>query len=148
MAGRKKWTHTPVWGLPFWETFARLNGLLLCFLTAPYLWFTKEPGIQTRVRWLFWDISLPSSWSEGFLNKVLFLALTPCLRFIVLLCGKQSKLGLGHIATMYPAWLLIWGQPSNLGGASIWGTEGVGFSVEPFLCPTEKVVFNFHLWSL
>ena len=30
-------------------------------------------------RWLFWNISLPSSQSASFLNKVLFLASTPCL---------------------------------------------------------------------
>ena len=145
-----------------WRCFARLKILSLHFPTAspslfcllifvphhPSLWLCKEPAIQIPTRWLLWDISLPSSWSEGFLNKVLFLASTPCLRFIVLLCGKQIKLGLGNIATMYPAWLLTWGQPSNLDGASIWGTDAMGFSVEPFLCPTGKVVFSFSLWSL
>ena len=56
----------------------------------------KETGIQTPIRWLFWDINLPSSWSTSFLNKVVFLASTPCLRFIGLSCGEQSKLGLSN----------------------------------------------------
>ena len=34
----------------------------------------KEPGIQTP-RWLLWDMSLPSSQSAYFLNKIIFLAL-------------------------------------------------------------------------
>ena len=99
MAGRKKWTHIPVWGLPFWETFARLNGILLCFLTASYLWFTKQPGIQTQVRWLFWDASLPSSPSASSPNKVIFLASAPHLwfiGFISLSCSEQSVLGLSN----------------------------------------------------
>ena len=29
----------------------------------------KEPGIQTPIRWLFWGASLPSSQSDGSLNK-------------------------------------------------------------------------------
>ena len=52
---------------------------LLCFLTSSYFLSIKEPGIQTPTSWLCWDISLPSSWSAGFLNKVVFLAATPHL---------------------------------------------------------------------
>ena len=37
----------------------------------------KESGIQTQARWLFWDISLSSSWSATFPNKVVFLVSTP-----------------------------------------------------------------------
>ena len=42
--------------------------------------------------WLFWSISLPSSWSAGFLNKVLFLASTPCLsiNWLVLWLADQT----------------------------------------------------------
>ena len=35
----------------------------------------KETGIQTPIRWLFWDISLPSSQSTGFSNKVIICCL-------------------------------------------------------------------------
>ena len=38
----------------------------------------EEPGIQTPKRWLFWDISLPSSQSANFPNKVII----PCLSIL------------------------------------------------------------------
>ena len=56
----------------------------------------KETGIQTLIRWLFWDFSLLSSWSASFPNKVVFLASTPHLWFIGLSCGEQSELGLSN----------------------------------------------------
>ena len=72
--------------------------------SPPPLYAIKETGIQTPIRWLFWDISLPSSLSASFPNKVVFPASTPCLRFIGLSCSEQNKLGLGkNIAiTEYP----------------------------------------------
>ena len=47
-------------------------------------WLTRkqpytESGFQSPVRWLLWDVSLPSSWSASFLSKVVFLASTPHL---------------------------------------------------------------------
>ena len=39
----------------------------------------KEPGIQAPIRWLLRDVSLPSIWSAGFLNKVIFFASPPLL---------------------------------------------------------------------
>ena len=90
--------------------------LLLYFLTAsPSLFclFTllphrlslsdsiKETGIQTQIRWFFRDTSLSSSQSAGFLNKVVFFASTPRLRFIGLSCGEQSELGLGNTSNHY-----------------------------------------------
>ena len=66
------------------------------FSSPPHLCAIKETGIQTPIRWLFRDISLPFSWSAGFPNKVVFFASTSRLRFIGLLCGEQSKLGLGN----------------------------------------------------
>ena len=64
--------------------------------SPPPLCAIKETGIQTPIRWLFRDISPPSSRSAGFLNKVLFLASTPRLRFIGLSWGERSELGLGN----------------------------------------------------
>ena len=68
--------------LPFW------------FLTS--LCPMKEPGIQTPRRWLFWDISLPSSQLAGFLNKVLFLASTLVSDSLPCHAGGGSELGLSH----------------------------------------------------
>ena len=53
----------------------------------------SETGIQAPTRWLFRDISLPSSWSASFLNKVIFLASTPCL-LDLLACCAVSRLSL------------------------------------------------------
>ena len=64
--------------------------------SPPLLCSIKETGIQTPIRWFWGNISLPSSQSAGFLNKVIFLSSTPCLQFIGLLCGKQSELGLSN----------------------------------------------------
>ena len=76
-----------------------LQNLWSFYLTSSsplHLCAIKETGIQTLVRWLFRDISLPSSQSASFPNKVVFLASTPHLQFIGLLCGEQSELGLGN----------------------------------------------------
>ena len=48
------------------------------------------------MRWLFWDISLPFSWSVGFANKVIFHASTPQFPFIGLVGSKQSELEFGN----------------------------------------------------
>ena len=96
MAGRKKWKH-PLAEACHSEIFARLMVFSLCLLTCPHLWSIKEPDIQTFIRWLFWGISLPPFQPVGSLNKVIFLASTPHLWFIDLLCGEQSELGLCNI---------------------------------------------------
>ena len=57
------------------------------------LWSIKEPGIQTPIRRLF--RGLPSSQSASSTIKVRRLP-QQSLWFIGLLCGKQSKLGLGY----------------------------------------------------
>ena len=77
--------------------------------SLPPLCAIKETGIQTPIRWLFWDFSLPSSRSASFPNKVVFLASTPRLRFIGLSCGEQSELGLGNRKMAHPegAWNLF-----------------------------------------
>ena len=74
--------------------------------SPPPLCAIKETGIQTPIRWFFGVTSLASSWSASFPNKVVFLASTPRLRFIGLLCGKQSELGLGNTARFLEALLL------------------------------------------
>ena len=72
---------------------------LFCLLILASHCFSPWPGIQTLMRWLLWDISLPSSWSASFLNKVILLASTLCLSDS--LWGEQSKLGLGHSFSMW-----------------------------------------------
>ena len=70
----------------------------------------KQTGIQTLKRWFFGDTTLPSSQSAGFLNKVIFLALTPVSRFTGLSCGEQSELGLSNIhLRLINLRSLIWG---------------------------------------
>ena len=56
----------------------KINGLLYFLISSPSLLRNWHPD---PVRWLFWDISLPSSWSAGFPNKVIFFAATPRLWF-------------------------------------------------------------------
>ena len=73
--GRKEEINTsPSQGLLFFIYF------FVCFALLPYLspsLFCKRTWHpETQVRWLFWDICLPSSWSAGFLNKVISLAST------------------------------------------------------------------------
>ena len=95
--GKKlKSTHPPAWGLPFSEIFARWMAFFTLFpCPHPKLWSTKELGIQTPIRWLFWDISLPSSWSAGFPNKVVLLASRPCLLHLLACCaGSRTSLDL------------------------------------------------------
>ena len=64
---KEKINTSPPQGLLFQEIFVRLMAFCIYLLTALPLCSMKEPGIQTPVRWLFWDISLPSSLSVGFL---------------------------------------------------------------------------------
>ena len=88
----------------------QVNSLPLCHLgspTSPHLCFIKQTGVQIPLRWLFWDISLPSSPSACVLNIVIFLVLFSDLMTVlhptpVLLPGKSH------------------GQRS-LGGCSPWG---------------------------
>ena len=91
---------SPHRGWSFQEMFCKTDGPFT--LLAHRLSLSdsiKETGIQTQIRWFFRDTSLSSSWSAGFPNKVVFLVSTPRLRFIGLLCGEQSKLGLGNTMT-------------------------------------------------
>ena len=84
-AGHSRWYLQNLW--PFYFTSSSLP--LLCAI--------KKTGIQSPIRWLFWDFSLPSSLSASLPNKVVFLASTPRLWFIGLLWGEQSMFGLGNI---------------------------------------------------
>ena len=91
-------------GLPFPEIFARLMDFLLWFFISSTTLFYKKPGIQTQIRRLFWGVSLPSSPSADFLNKVFFLASTLHLQFIGLSCSEQCKLGLGN---KFTSWVFL-----------------------------------------
>ena len=77
-AGHSRWYLQNLW--PFYFSSS----------SPPPLCAIKETGIQTLIRWLFWDFSLPSSLSAGFLNKVVFLASAPCLGLTGLSCSEQS----------------------------------------------------------
>ena len=79
--------HTPAWGLPFQE-IGKINGLFTLLPHLPHLWSIKEPGIQIPIRWLFWGIRLPSSWSASFSIKV-FLASIPHLLDSLACCAAS-----------------------------------------------------------
>jgi len=68
--------------------------------SPPPTWSIKESCIQTLIRWLFWDISRPSDRSDGFPDKMVFLASTPYLWFVSPSCREQSKLGLRNSSTV------------------------------------------------
>ena len=68
--------------------------------SPPPTWSIKEPCIQTLIRGLFWDISLPSDRSDGFPDKIVFLASTAYFWFIGPLWREQSKLGLRNSSTV------------------------------------------------
>ena len=65
--------------------------LSLYFLISLTLCFIKEPGNQTPIRWLFWDICLPYSLSASFPTPQHLISW-----LIVLSCSKESELGLGN----------------------------------------------------
>ena len=96
-ARKKKFTHPlPEAG----HSRGYLQNLWPFYFTSsppPPLCSIKETDIQTRIRWFFGDTSLPSSWSAGFPNKVIFLASAPHLRFIGLPWGEQGEVGLSNI---------------------------------------------------
>ena len=72
-----------------------LQGNGLTSSTPPLLWSIKESGIQTLTKWLFWGISLPSSLSVIFRNKIILLVSTVCLCVSNLLaCHAVSKANL------------------------------------------------------
>ena len=92
-AGRKKLTH------PFPKVCYSFFFSLLYVLTSAHLCSVKEPGIQTQVRWLLWDICLSSSRSAGFLSKVIFLASTAHPSDL-LACHAASRASL-HLVTKW-----------------------------------------------
>ena len=73
---------------------------VLPLTVAPYclsLWLCNRTSIQTLTRCLLWGISLLSSRSAGFPNKVIFFASTPHLSdSLACHCGKQTVLGFGN----------------------------------------------------
>ena len=84
------------------EDVCQIHGLFtLVLYHHPHLWSIKEPGIQTHIRWLFHDISLPSSWSASFLNKVIFFASTPRL-WDSLACCVASRASLDSATKCLP----------------------------------------------
>ena len=130
---------------------------LLCFLISLHLWSIKEPGIQTLTRQLFWDISLPSSRSSSFPDKVTFLASTSrlSLKFIGLSCGKLGKHGLSnnlskhrchsHQQLQWPrmvSWW-AWGQ-SGRRGPAIWQLSDGSQSLQ--WAPRNSECENTEFW--
>ena len=79
MTRRKKLTNPAAQGLPFQEILTRLSGLFILFPHLPQSLIHKRCWHPDSDKMFFWGISLPSSWSASFQNKVIFLASTPHL---------------------------------------------------------------------
>ena len=87
---------------PCWIFYFNLCFLLICLLKGycPYIMAClREPCPSAFVQdlstcgWLQKE-EMNTSWSASSPSKVIFLASTPCLWFIDLLCSNQSELGL------------------------------------------------------
>ena len=102
MATRKKKLTHPLPEAGRSGDICKTYGLFTLLLhLPPTLCVIKETGIQTPIRWLFWDFSLPPSQFASFLNKVVFLASTPRLQFIGRSYSEQSELGLGNNKVLF-----------------------------------------------
>ena len=97
MAARKKKSTHPLPEAGYSRRY--LQNLWPFYSTSPPLpplCSIKETGTQTLIRWVFGDISPPSSRSAGFPNsKSESLPQRLVSGFIGLSCGKQRELGLG-----------------------------------------------------
>ena len=92
--------HLPSLRLTIPGDICKINGLFtLPSYLLSYLCSIKESGVQTWRRRLFWDISLPSSRSASFPNKVVFLVSTLCIRLTGLSCSEHSELRLSNMYT-------------------------------------------------
>ena len=72
--------------------------MVFTFSTPLPLCPIKESGTRTLTRWLFWDISLPSSSSAGFLNKVVFVASTSLSDSLA--CRVANRLSLDSVTVI------------------------------------------------
>ena len=84
--------------------FSLLTLVLHCFSFSDSV---KEPDIHTLTRWLFWDISLPSSQSAIFPNKVVFLTSAVHLSSS-LACHAASRAILDLVTNWLLAYIIQW----------------------------------------
>lgn len=80
-------------GWSFQEVFVRLMAFLTLILHLHPSLFFKRTWHPNPMRWLFWDISLPSFQSASFQNEIIFLASTAHVWIYWLIV--QNELGLG-----------------------------------------------------
>ena len=81
------------------------------FISSPS--YIKEMGIQTSIRCLFWEISLPCSQFSGFPNRVW----VPCLNTSsvdLLACHAINRVSLVPAERKKLSLLMQWGYDSNL----------------------------------
>ena len=119
MAAEQKEINTsPPRCWPNQEIFYKTMALLLYFLTSSPICLIKETSIQTPVRWYSRSLVHYLLRHPAFRNKSLFLASTPHLQIIGLLCAQQTELGLSNNAdsTVVHLLSLLW----NTRWISIW----------------------------
>ena len=91
-----------------------LQGQWLYFLASSPLCSIKEPGIQTPVKWLFWDISLPPSQSTRFPNKVAISCFnTTSVRLIGIVKASSMSLNSVRSNTTICGFLFMWSHTKN-----------------------------------
>ena len=123
--------------------FTRLMALffLLYFLTSSPICLIKETSIQTPIRWYSRSLVHYRLRRPAFRNKSLFLASTPHLQIIGLLCGQQTELGLSNNVdtTVVHLLSLLW----NTCWISIWNVC-VTFFMHYFLTNVRLFLMFFY----
>ena len=114
--GRKNLTYLlPEIG-PFQEIFAGLMTFYFISSLLPPLLSVKDTGFPIPIKWLFWDIILPSSWPDNFPNKVIFLATTPSL-LDLLTCHVVSRVSLDSVTGWWWDNKVMFGKPQSSGSS-------------------------------
>ena len=142
-AEQKEINKSPPRCWPNQEIFYKTYGpfFLLYFLTSSPICLIKETSIQTPIRWYSRSLVHYLLRRPAFRNKSLFLASTPHLQIIGLLCGQQTELGLSNNVdtTVVHLLSLLW----NTCWISIWNVC-VTFFMHYFLTNVRLFLMFFY----
>ena len=95
-SGKKKLTGSLLKAGQTRACFVKLTAFLLSFLSSSSLFSIKDRGIHTPIKWYSRTVVCHLLGHPVFWIKLLFLASTPYLMVIGLLCCEQPELGLGN----------------------------------------------------